>query len=72
MTNNDILVKTLRGVEALRTRSAGLPQRLRTVLILVDGSRSAGALRAAAGGVGAAPDCLKTLLEQGLVQLLSQ
>ena len=69
MNGDDILTKTVRGAEALRTRSADLPQRLRTALILVDGQHSVAALRSAASQAGAPPESLETLLELGLVQV---
>ena len=69
MHGDDIMAKTVRGAEALRTRSADLPQRLRTALILVDGQHSVAALRSAASQAGAPPESLETLLELGLVQV---
>jgi hypothetical protein len=72
MNSDDILIKTGRGAEALRTRSADLPQRMRTALILVDGQRSVAQLRSAASLAGAPPDSLETLLDLGLVQVQPQ
>ena len=69
MHGSDICFKTALGLDEVRKRSAKLPQRLRTVLILVDGSLRVSELQQAAATLGAPPDCLDTLLQQGLVAI---
>jgi len=49
------------------TRSRKLPPRLRTLLILIDGSLSAAQLTEVATKLGAPGDSLETLLQQGLI-----
>ena len=53
MSESDVYIKTASGAEALKLRSADLAGRLRTMLIMVDGARSASELRAAAVSLGA-------------------
>jgi hypothetical protein len=60
------------GAEALKQRSAALPGRLRTMLIMVDGARNVAQLQAAALSLGAPDDFLLTLKQQGWVALLSE
>lgn len=50
-------------------RGRRLTQRHRTVLLLVDGRRSEGDIRALAAKAGAGPDCLDDLQAMGLVAL---
>ncbi len=70
MSESDIYIKTAGGAEALKQRSAALPGRLRTMLIMVDGVRSGAQLRAAADSLGAPEDFLLTLQQQGWVEAL--
>jgi hypothetical protein len=44
MDRTMVLAKTDKGIEELRDRMHGLPQRLRSVLVVVDGRQSVGAL----------------------------
>ena len=67
MNESDIYIKTALGAYALKQRSADLPARLRTMLIMVDGVRSVAQLRAAAAALGAPDDFLLTLEQQGWV-----
>lgn len=71
MTDTDIFVKTEAGVEEIRARSRKLPQRLRTMLIMIDGSLSKPQLEHAAGQLGAPADFLAELEAQGLVRRLA-
>jgi hypothetical protein len=59
--------KTEAGRLELRTRAQGLPPRLRSVLILVDGVRGRSELQQAMAGIGAPPDALDTLAALGLI-----
>jgi hypothetical protein len=67
MNETDILIKTESGIDEVRSRARKLPPRLRSVLILVDGVMRVSQLRKAAATLGAPPDCLDLLLQQGLV-----
>ncbi len=68
MTNNEVYVKTAAGADEVKLRSLALPPRLRTMLIMVDGTRTAAQLHAAATTLGAPADFLGTLLHRGLVE----
>lgn len=68
MTNNEVYVKTAAGADEVKLRSLALPPRLRTMLIMVDGTRTAAQLHAAATTLGAPADFLSTLLHRGLVE----
>ena len=67
MTNNQVYVKTVAGANEVKLRSRALPPRLRTMLIMVDGTRTAAQLHAAATMLGAPVDFLHMLLHRGLV-----
>lgn len=67
VTDDDIYDKTDSGRDEMRTRSAGLNQRARSILIMIDGVRSVGDLRSAMARLNAAPDTLEMLAAQGLV-----
>jgi hypothetical protein len=65
---NDVIYdKTTGGREELRTRAEGLPQRVRSVLIMVDGARPARELREAVQRLGAPNDTLESLAAMGLI-----
>jgi hypothetical protein len=68
MNGSDIYIKTEAGVHEVKSRARQLPQRLRTMLIMVDGSLSVEQLRQAADRLGAPEDFLVNLESQGLVQ----
>lgn len=68
MTEFEIFVKTEAGADEVRARSRKLPPRLRTMLIMVDGTMSAQQLQQAAITLGVQGDFLQTLLEQGLIR----
>ena len=70
MHDTDIFVKTEAGTHEVRSRALKLPQRLRTMLIMVDGSLSAPQLRQAADQLGAPADFLADLEAKGLVRRL--
>lgn len=59
--------KTPLGHDEIRSRSARLSQRMRTVLLLVDGRRTFDELRELAQRVGASERCLDDLLNLGLI-----
>lgn len=70
MNDTDIFVKTEAGTQEVRSRTLKLPQRLRTMLIMIDGSLSAPQLQQAADQLGAPSDFLAALEAQGLVRRL--
>ena len=67
VNDDDIFDKTDSGRDELRTRAAGLNQRTRSILIMVDGVRSVGDLRTAIARLSAPEDSLATLLNLGLI-----
>jgi hypothetical protein len=69
MNDDDIFIKTPSGLDEVRTRASGLPQRVRSVLIMVDGVKPVRDLRDAVARLGAPPETLDSLLELGLIQL---
>lgn len=68
MDDTDIFFKTAAGLAEVEDRALKLPQRLRTMLIMVDGTRSVAQLREAARTLNAPEDFLSHLLDQGLVR----
>jgi hypothetical protein len=71
MDRTMVLAKTDKGIEELRDRMHGLPQRLRSVLVVVDGRQSVGALLDRFGEVSGVPVTLARLLDQGFVAVSS-
>jgi hypothetical protein len=69
MNDQDLFGKTAAGFDEVRGRALKLPQRLRTMLIMVDGTRSVAQLREAAQTLAAPSDFLDLLLGMGLVAL---
>ena len=63
-----IFEKTEAGAEEVKARSRKLAPRLRTMLIMVDGTISASQLQDAAVTLGAPNDFLESLQEQGLIR----
>jgi hypothetical protein len=63
-----VFVKSRAGVEEVKGRRLKLPPKLRTLLILVDGTKAAGILNAEAAGLGAPADALEQLERQGLIE----
>jgi hypothetical protein len=68
MYETDIYVKTSAGAEEVKARTRKLPPRLRTLLILVDGTLNVARLKAAATVFGAPEDGLALLEQQGLIE----
>jgi hypothetical protein len=69
MNDQDLYGKTPAGFEEVRGRALKLPQRLRTMLIMVDGSRTVTQLREAAQTLDAPADFLDLLQGMGLIVL---
>lgn len=68
MNINDIVIKTAKGVAEVEARSKKLPQRLRTILILLDGTLTVGKVQEIAGKMSVPADFLETLLAEGLIE----
>ncbi len=68
MPESVVYEKTDAGAEEVRARSRKLPPRLRTMLIMVDGSMSESQLLDAAATLGAPGDFLQSLQQQGLIR----
>jgi hypothetical protein len=62
-------VRTEAGAQELRARALGLPQKVRTVLLLVDGKRSVADVRKLMQGAGVAPESLQQLIDLNLIDL---
>jgi hypothetical protein len=71
MNSSDIVLKTAKGAEEVKARSRSLPHRLRTMLILIDGTLNVEQLLEAAAKLGVPPDFLGTLEQQGLIAVNS-
>ena len=67
MTGTTRYAKTDKGLEEIRSRGKNLRGRLRTMLILIDPSKTGDELRASAARIGVEPDFLDTLLRDGYV-----
>ena len=63
--------KTDKGMEEIRSRGKNLRGRLRTMLILIDPSKTDDELRASAAQIGVEPEFLDTLLRDGYVAPIS-
>lgn len=68
MDRRIVFAKTRRGEHELATRSFGLRQRLRTVLILVDGTSTVANLQRKCAGLGDIAPTLKSLAEGGYIR----
>lgn len=64
--------KTAAGADAIATRSAGLTPRQRSLLILVDGKRSAAELAVLTAASGDSRELLQGLLEGGFIEAVAR
>jgi hypothetical protein len=62
-------IRTEAGAQELRARALGLAQKVRTVLLLVDGKRTFAEVRKLMGGAGVAPESLQQLLDLKLIDV---
>jgi hypothetical protein len=62
-----VLVKTTKGLDEVKSRSHGLSQHLRALLIVVDGATTVRQLLARFGGIADVKAGLETLVDQGFV-----
>jgi hypothetical protein len=70
MASGTVYRKTALGAAEVKERSLKINPRLRTMLILVDGTLDEATLRQSAAQVGAPEDFLARLLELGLIEPL--
>lgn len=71
MNSIDIVVKTTAGADELKSRSRKLPPRLRTMLIMIDGTLSVEHLQQSAASLGVPADFLENLEQQGFVTIIT-
>ena len=64
--------KTGSGSDAIATRHSGLAPRQRSLLILVDGRRTAGELATLTSAFGDTEELLQALLSQGFIEAIAQ
>jgi len=69
MDSTDIVVKTTAGADELKRRTRKLSPRLRTMLIVIDGSQNVEQLMQAAANLAVPPDFIDSLLRDGLIEL---
>jgi len=67
MTDASRYAKTEKGTAEIRKRGRNLPARLRTMLILIDPTRTGDELRANAAQIGVDEDFLATLVREGYI-----
>ena len=67
MTDTTRYAKTEKGAAELRSRGQSLRGRMRTMLILIDPSKTADELRASAAQIGVEPDFLATFMGDGYI-----
>lgn len=68
MDGSAVLAKTPKGADEVKSRAHGLPQKLRSLLIVIDGNSTAGDLLARFGGLPEVETALDTLLAQGFIE----
>jgi len=68
MNANAIYRKTEKGAEEMRSRKLELPPKLRTMLILIDGTQALDHLQDVAERLGAPKDFLAQLEQRGLIE----
>jgi pyruvate/2-oxoglutarate dehydrogenase complex dihydrolipoamide acyltransferase (E2) component len=69
MEKGAVLAKTAKGLEEIKARTHGLPQKLRSILIMVDGAATAGELIGKFGGIPEVEAALDGLLKEGFVEI---
>src|SRR4051794_23830109 len=67
MDTNAVYQKTPKGEDEIKTRNAKLPQKQRTMLILIDGTKTFAQLQAISQRLGITEDYLGALEAQGLI-----
>jgi hypothetical protein len=69
MERNAVLAKTPKGQAEIKSRRRGLAQKLRSILIMVDGNATAGDILAKFGGLPDVETALESLVSQGFVEI---
>jgi len=69
MDRNAVLAKTAKGLEEIKSRTHGLAQKQRTILIMVDGIATVGDILAKFGGIPEIAASLDALARDGFVEL---
>lgn len=71
MDRSAVLAKTAKGLEEVKSRAHGLPQKQRTILIMVDGTATVGEILAKFGGIPEIAAALDALARDGFVEVKS-
>jgi hypothetical protein len=69
MERKAVLAKTPKGQDEVRSRAHGLNRKLRSLLIMVDGSATAGDILAKCAGIPDVEAALESLVSQGFVEM---
>jgi hypothetical protein len=69
MDRNAVPAKTAKGVDEVKSRAHGLPQKQRTILIMVDGVATVGDILAKFGGIPEIAAALDALARDGFVEV---
>ena len=69
MDRSAVLAKTPKGLEEVKSRAHGLPQKQRTILIMVDGTATVGDILAKFGGIPEIAAALDALARDGYVEV---
>jgi hypothetical protein len=69
MDRSAVLTKTAKGIEEVKSRAHGLPQKQRTILIMVDGAATVGDILAKFGGIPEIAASLDALVRDGFVEV---
>jgi hypothetical protein len=69
MDRNTVLAKTAKGLEEVKSRTHGLAQKQRTILIMVDGVATVGDILAKFGGIPEIAASLDALARDGFVEV---
>jgi pyruvate/2-oxoglutarate dehydrogenase complex dihydrolipoamide acyltransferase (E2) component len=69
MDKGAVLAKTAKGLDEIKARTHGLPQKLRSILIMVDGNATAGDLIGKCGGVPEVEAALDGFVKDGFVEI---
>jgi hypothetical protein len=69
MERNAVLAKTAKGLDEVKSRTLGLPQKQRTLLIMVDGVATFGDILAKFGGIPEIAASLDALARDGFVEV---
>lgn len=68
--NNRIFDKSQKGREEIATRKHGLAQRLRALLVMIDGQRSSADLLEKVSGLGLDEHSIQELLDNGYIHVI--